>query len=232
MEIVRLQELYNLINSYSVSIDEAVDFSYIQTSISKTAIYIQEINKIIAEILIDKMRIEHLVNDKESEYEIRFSDFLINNPDVKAYSTGKERKDYINYLLRELIKETRLLNQEQKDDEALLKLAEKKARDLDRVYPKLKTLWDSIEKELNYLKRIGSDSEYLMKVKNIIDKEAKASTPVFTDDIVEKIDSDKVEKQQVVLDKIIKEESLKQEITPITAKDNTIADLDSLLADL
>ena len=52
MELKKLQELYNLINGYSVVIEEEVDFSYIQTSISKTAIYIQEINKIIAEIFL------------------------------------------------------------------------------------------------------------------------------------------------------------------------------------
>lgn len=233
MDIKRLQEIYNEIDSCSVKIDGEVDFNYIQLTISKTALYIERTNSLIAELLIEKSRLEHRLNDLESDYEINYSDHLINNADVKQYTTGKERKEYINYLLMTDIMEIKTVKQELKDVETLLKLVEKKSRDLDKMYPKLKTLWDSVDKELRYLKKIGSDAAYMDKVRDLI-KHDKESTPVFTDAVVDSFkdsENDLTEQLELKSDSAEKPLESEKEIFQENA-DNQIADVESLLADL
>jgi len=202
MDIEKLQDYYNRIDKCSVVINQEVDFDYIQKSITKIAIYTEELNRAIGEILIEKTRLEHSLTDKEFEYELHFTKYMIENPDVKKFSTGKERKDYINYvLLKDSYKEIKNLEQELKDIESLLELSKKKAKDLDRTYPKLKTLWDSVQIEMKYLKKIGSDYDYIEKVKNNINEEKSHITPLFSDSLVEKFKDDLYYQEENTIEK-------------------------------
>jgi hypothetical protein len=191
MNIERLQDYYNRIDRCAVIIDQEVDFDYIQKAITKIAIYTEDLNRILGEILVEKTRLEHTLTDRTFEYELRFTKYMNENPDVKKFNTGKERKDYINYfLLKDNYKEIKNLEQELKDIESLLELAKKKAKDLDRTYPKLKILWDSVQTEMKYIKKMGSDSDYINEVKNKIDNEKNQSIPIFSDTLVEQIQDD------------------------------------------
>jgi len=208
MNIDQLQEYYNRIDKCSVLIDKEIDFEYIQRSITKIAIFTEELNRVIGEILVEKTRLEHSLTDKNFDYELHFTKYITENPDVKKFSTGKERKDYVNYfLLKDSYKEIKLLEQELKDIESLLELAKKKAKDLDRTYPKLKILWDSVQTEMKYIKKMGSDADYIEKVKNNIQDEKKHITPIFSDTLVEQIKEDLYNQENEINDLKNKEES-------------------------
>lgn len=226
MNLETLKVYYNKIDSCSILIKRDVDFEYIQTQISKMAIYTEELNRIIGDILVDKTRLEHLITDKNFEYELRFTQYLSENLDVKKFTTGKERKDYINYyLLRPEYRELVSLEQENRDMASLLDLAKKKARDLDKAYPKLKTLWESVQSEMKYIKKIGSDSEYLERVKEKM-SEGKEITPVFTDTLVEQIKNDQYNYEVNVNGNVgIVEEEL------VTDKNNITENVDDLFFD-
>ena len=191
MKIESLQEYYNRINACSIRLEENLDFVTVKEQISKTAIYTEDLNRILGEILIEKTKLEHLSTEKTFDYELNFSEFMNKNPEVTKFATGKERKDYINYfLMKDVYRELKNIEQELKDVEGLLELAKKKARDLDRIYPKLKTLWEASQLELKYTKGLGSDSDYVAKVKDAIDKEQKETIPIFTDSTVEEMKND------------------------------------------
>lgn len=196
MNIEKLQEIYNKINTYSIRISREADFDYIQTEIAKISVYTDEINQVIGEILSDKTRIEHLLMDKTFEFDVRSTELMMNNNDVKQFTTGKERKEYTNYILKDDLKQIKMLEQELKDVDNLLGLARKKAKDLDRTYPKLKTLWESVSTEMKFLKKQGSDFEYINKVKNNIDEEKKINTPIFPNKIVEEIVENEYNKEE------------------------------------
>ena len=181
----------NRINACSIRLEENLDFVTVKEQISKTAIYTEDLNRILGEILIEKTKLEHLSTEKTFDYELNFSEFMNKNPEVTKFATGKERKDYINYfLMKDVYRELKNIEQELKDVEGLLELAKKKARDLDRIYPKLKTLWEASQLELKYTKGLGSDSDYVAKVKDAIDKEQKETIPIFTDSTVEEMKND------------------------------------------
>ena len=207
MNIERLKEYYNRIDKCSVVINREVDFDFIQTQIGKIAVYTEEINRVMGEILVDKTKLEHLMTDKQFEYELNFTENNSKNKEVERFSTGKERRDYINYvLLKDSYRDIKNLEQELKDLESLLELAKKKAKDLDRTYPKLRTLWESVQAEMKFLKKQGSDSEYMDKVKNSIKEDQQNSKPLFDDGVVEKIKED----QYNLTDVLAKEESVEQ----------------------
>ena len=188
MDIKKLQEYYNRIDECSIVIDREVDFDYIQTQITKIGIHTEDLSRIIGEILIEKTRLENIITDKTFEYELHFTQHLNDNRDIKKFGTGRERRDYINYfLLKEEYREIKHLEQESKDLESLLELARKKARDLDRAYPKLKTLWEAVQAEMKYIKKIGSDADYITRVKDNIDDEKRGSQKLFSDSVVEEI---------------------------------------------
>lgn len=202
MNIEKLQEYYNRIDKCSIIIDQEVDFDYIQKQITKIGIYTEELNRVIGEILVENTRLEHFLTDKNFEYELRFIKYLSENPDVAKFATGKERKDYINYfLLKDAYKEIKNLEQELKDVVSLLDLAKRKSKDLDRTYPKLKILWDSVQAEMKHIKKIGSDYDYIEKVKNDIDLKEKIIKPLlFSDTLVEQIKDDLYDEDKEILE--------------------------------
>ena len=188
MNVDKLKEYYIKIDKCTVTISKEVDFEYIQDKISRIAIFTEEISRIMGEILIEKTRLEHILTDKRFDYELRFTKHSTESETVKVFSSAKERQDYINYfLLREEYKEIKNLEQELKDVESLLGLAKKKSRDLDRTYPKLKILWDTISTELKYIKRLGSDSDHIEKVREEIEQVNVKAVPIFTDETAEEI---------------------------------------------
>lgn len=188
MEINKLKDYYNKIDSCSVALDSNIDFEYIQNQITQVSMYTENINHIIGELLVEQTKLEHNITNVKFEYELKFTQFMMDNSQVKNLSTAKERKDYINYyLMREEYRNLLNLEQEYKDVEKLLDLSRKKARDLDRVYPKLKTLWESLNSEIKNIKKIGSDSEHINRVKNKINNDQTDYKPVFTDALVEEL---------------------------------------------
>lgn len=220
MEIESLKNYYNQIERCSLSLIKDADFDYIQGQIAKIAVYTEDMNRIIGELLVEKTKLEHNLTDIRFEYELKFTQFMVTSADVKNIPTGKERRDYINYfLLKEEHRRIGNIELELKDIESLLDFAKKKARDLDRLFPKLQTLWESIQTEMKYIKKIGSDAGYIEKIKNNISEEQKQSKPIFTDSIVEQI---QLEQYNPSID------------TPIILKESDeIRDkLDSLLNDL
>jgi hypothetical protein len=184
MDVEKLKNYYNKIDSCSVTIEKDVDFNYIHEKIAQTAIHIDTMNTIVGELLIEKSRLEHLITEKRFEYKLKSIEIAQNNAEVKRLSTAKEREDFINYfLLKDSYKELINIEQQDKDVEKLLELAKKKARDLDKTYPKLKTLWNTIELEAKYIKKLGSDSEHIERVRDKISNEEVK--PIFVDDQVD-----------------------------------------------
>ena len=217
MDLNKLKEYYNRIDKCSVSITQEIDFDYIQLQISKIAIHTEELNTIIGEILVEKTRMEHLIMDKTFEYELRFTELTIKDETARKLNTGKERKDYINYvLLKDSFKELTNLSQELKDIDHLLRLADKKAKDLDKTYPKLKTLWDAVQTDLKYLKKKGSDFEYIEKVRGKIKEDQKDTKPIFTDTVAEQIKFNTEESEEIVVEdktcEIIEDNSIENEV--------------------
>lgn len=232
MEIDDLKEYYNKIDACSVSLSTELDFDYLQEKIVKTALITESLNRIIGEILIEQTRIDHLITDKKFSYELRFTQFQMNNVEVKSLSTSKERKDYINYfLMKDEYRSLLDLEQEGKDIEKLLDLAKKKARDLDRIYPKLKTMWESYSSEMRNIKKIGSDSEHINRVRDKITEENKLSTPVFTDTIVEELESYQYINNKDNLSKFSDIDGLKETEHQIN-QESAIDIVDELLRDL
>ncbi len=74
-----------------------VDIDYVITQISKMAIYVEELNQVLGQLLVEQTRLDHIYTDKKFEHELRLIEYLTNNSDVKSLSTSKERRDYVNY---------------------------------------------------------------------------------------------------------------------------------------
>jgi len=206
MEYNKLKDYYNRVDQCSITIQKDMDFDNLQEQITKLAIHIEDLNRVIGELLIEQTKLEHEVTNKKFEYELKFTEYQLHNSDVKQFTTSKERKDYINYFLMK--DDYRFLvdkEQELRDVEKLLDLSKKKARDLDKTYPKLKTLWDSIQLELKYVKKMGSDSEYISNVKSKMDIEKSAYVPLFTDNIVEELIEHQYDNTSVKEDNLLAE---------------------------
>lgn len=188
MKLEDLKSFYNRIDKCSISLDKDVDFEYIQQQISKIAIYTDDLNRIIGQILIEITRLEHLLTDSKFEFDLKVTDNLTNNVEVKKLGTIKERTNYIHFfILQQDFRTITNLEQELRDSNSLLSLARKKAKDLDRTYPKLKTLWESVQSEVKNIKKLGSDSDFVEKVRNSIDDDQKNKKPIFTDNLVEQM---------------------------------------------
>jgi len=231
VDLNKLKEYYNTIESCSVSLNKEIDFEYVQIQISKIAHYTEILNTTLGEILIEKTRLEHLLTEKNFEYELRFTEFLHNNSEVQKFGTSKERKDYINYfLLKDTFKEIKNLEQELRDVDSLLELTKKKAKDLDKTYPKLKILWDTVQTEMKYIKKIGSDDAYINKVKNEIKEEGDNKKPIFTDNLVKEIGDIHYNKNETSLSEDIENSSNVD--NTVTSQNNSLEDIDSLLSDL
>ena len=226
MNIENLKVYYNRIDNCSVVINGEVDFDYVQTQIGKIGVHTEELNRIIGEILIETTRLEHLVTDSKFEFELRVTNFLNENETVKKFSTAKERVNYIQYvLLKDDFKKITDFDQELRDVKSLLELAKKKAKDLDRVYPKLKTLWESVQTEMKYIKKVGSDMDYISKVRDSISNDNVQKKPIFTDTLVEQIQTAQYN------DQALKESAVIQKDKEIPNA-NIEAQVNDLLADL
>lgn len=203
MNIDKLKEYYNRIDKCSVYMDREVDFEYVQTQIGKIAFFTEELSRITGEILIELTRLEHQITDMTFEFELKSAQ-QADKSEVKSFSSSKERTQYINYvLLKEDFRKLTDLQQEQKDIKNLFELAKKKSKDLDRAYPKLKLLWESVQTEMKYIKKIGSDSEYINKVRDSINKDNENVKPIFTDSIVDQIknQSEVITQEEILLPK-------------------------------
>lgn len=191
MDYEKLKSYYNKVDKFSVTLRNEMNFDSLQEQLTKLALNIEDLNRVIAELLVEQTQLERNVTEKKFEYELKFTQYSVDNLDVKKFQTAKERKDYINYfLMKDDYKYLVDKEQELRDVEKLLDLAKKKSRDLDRTYPKLKTLWESIQSESKYIKKIGSDAEYINRVKDQIDLDNSSHKPLFTDGSVEELISD------------------------------------------
>jgi hypothetical protein len=191
MDYEKLKSYYNKVDKFSVTLRNEMNFDSLQEQLTKLAMNIEDLNRVIAELLVEQTQLERNVTEKKFEYELKFTQYSVDNLDVKKFQTAKERKDYINYfLMKDDYKYLVDKEQELRDVEKLLDLAKKKSRDLDRTYPKLKTLWESIQSESKYIKKIGSDAEYINRVKDQIDLDNSSHKPLFTDGSVEELISD------------------------------------------
>lgn len=231
MNIEQLKNYYNKIEQCSLSLIKDADFDYIQSQIAKIAVYTEDMNRVIGELLVEQTKLEHNLTDIRFEYELKFTQHMVGNQDVKNLPTGKERKDYINYfLLKEDHRKITNIDQELKDLASLLDFAKKKAKDLDRLFPKLQTLWESIQTEMKYIKKIGSDSQYIDRVRNNITDEQRSAKPIFTDSMVEQIQTEQYNSTEDVnlpiLSSTVSKSELKEE------SDSIDDELDSLLSDL
>lgn len=189
MELEKLKEYYALIDKCSIKLDTSnLNFDYIQTQIGKSSVHTEELNRMIGEILVSQTELEHRITDAKFEYELKFVQYSTTHTEVQRLATGKERQQYINYvLMKDEFKNLTNLEQELKDTASLLEFANKKAKDLDRTYPKLKTLWDSVQSELKSIKNIGSDEQYISKVRDSISEDQSHRKPLFLDTSVEQL---------------------------------------------
>lgn len=227
MELEQLKNYYNRIDQCSLTLIKDADFDYIQSQIAKIAVYTEDMNRIIGELLVEKTKLEHNLTDIKFEYELKYTQHMVSNQDVKNLPTGKERKDYINYfLLKEDHRRIVNIDLEIRDLDSLLDFAKKKSKDLDRLFPKLQTLWESIQTEMKYIKKIGSDAQYLDKVRNNIDVEQKSAKPIFTDNTVEQIQLEQYNSNEDKALPIISKSDDKEE------SDTLSDELDDLLSDL
>lgn len=162
----RIKEIYNILDGIKINISSTPDFDYIQNSIAKISLFKEHLASILAEILQEKSRVEKTVQEERFEYEVTATHLLLNNNDVKQFSSEKERRNYINFfLLKEKKKSIELLDQSLSDLEKIYGLSRKKSKDLDENYKWLKTQWEIVSSELRFIKSRGSDSEYINKVK-------------------------------------------------------------------
>lgn len=188
MEIKKLQEYYNTVNECSLSLQKDVDFDYIQTQLSKMAIHNDTLNTVIGEVSVEQTLIRNKATNDRFSFDVRATDLSVNDPRVTKLATVKERHDFIHFfILKDEYKAIVDLEASIKDLEQLLKLANKKSRDIDKLYNKLKLLWDTVQLELKTIKRIGSDDEFINKVRNELDN--TPIKPIFTDDAVEQMKS-------------------------------------------
>lgn len=202
MDMDKLKSYYNQIESCSVSLQKEIDFDYIQEQITKMALHTETLNTLLGEVLISQTELEHEITEKKFKYELEVNQYLRDNVDVKKIATAKERKDFVNYfLMKDQYKELLDLDQQVRDIDKLLDLAKKKSRDLDRTYPKLKTLWDSLSMEIRHIKKIGSDFEHIERVRNKILDENLVK-PIFTDAIVEELEKDQYYKEDKLNDNL------------------------------
>jgi len=189
MEIAKLQEYYNTVNECSLSLQKDVDFDYIQTQLSKMAIHNDTLNTVIGEVSVEQTLIRNKATNDRFSFDVKATDLASNDPRVTQLATAKERHDFIHFfILKDDYKAIVDLEASIKDLEQLLKLANKKSRDIDKLYNKLKLLWDTVQLELKTIKRIGSDGEFIDKVRNELDN--TPIKPIFTDDAVEQMKSD------------------------------------------
>jgi len=186
MEVKKLQEYYNTVNSCSLSLQKDVDFDYVQTQLAKMAVYNDTLNTVIGEVSVEQTILRNKHTNNKFAYDVRATDLNVNDPRVTQLATAKERNDFINFfVLKDDYKELLDLDGSIKDLEQLLKLAHKKSRDIEKLYNKLKLLWDTVQLELKTIKRLGSDGDFIAKVKNELDTDP--IKPIFTDDAVEQI---------------------------------------------
>jgi len=189
MDVKKLQEYYNTVNECSLSLKKEVDFDYIQTQLSKMAIHNDTLNTVIGEVSVEQTLLRNKVTNLRFSFDVRATDLASNDPRVTQLATAKERHDYIHYfLLKDDYKEIIDLEATVKDLDQLLKLASKKSRDIDKLYNKLKLLWDTVQLELKTIKRIGSDGDYIEKVRGELDN--APIKPIFTDAAVEQMKGD------------------------------------------
>ena len=187
MDIKKLQEYYNRVNACALLVGKDLDLDDLREKVSKSAFYTEELSVIMGELLVEKTVLEHTLIDKSFEYELKVTKHM-GDIEVKNLATIKERNNFINYcLLKDEYKEILDLEQKLKDLKSLLSLPQKRSKDLDRTYPKLKILWESIQSEIKNIKKIGSDAAYINKVKDEINNEYVQKKPIFTDNFVEQI---------------------------------------------
>jgi len=232
MDVEKLQEYYNTVNDCSLSLQKDVDFEYVQTQLAKMAVFNDTLNTVIGEVSVTQTIIRNEHTNKRFVYDVTATDLNINDPRVSQLATAKERNDYINFfVMKDDYKELIDLEAGIKDLDQLLKLAHKKSRDIEKLYNKLKMLWDTIQLELKTIKRLGSDGDFIDKVKRDID--SNPVKPIFTDEAVEQIkmnqynSTDSMDKETV--------ESLVEGTTSEiqTPEEIMINDeIDSLLADI
>ncbi len=186
MDVKKLQEYYNTVNNCSISLKKEADFDYVQTQLAKMAAYNDILNTVIGEISVEQTILRNTHTNKKFEFDVKATDLMVNDPRVTQLSTSKERNDYVNFfILKDSYKELLDLDSNIKDLEQLLKLAHKKSRDIEKLYNKLKMLWESIQLELKTIKRLGSDGDFIEKVKKDLDD--TPVKPIFTDDAVEQL---------------------------------------------
>ncbi len=231
MDVTKLQEYYNTVNNCSISLKKEADFDYVQTQLAKMAAYNDILNTVIGEISVEQTILRNNHTNGKFEYDVRATDLMVNDPRVTQLATAKERNDFINFfILKDDYKKLLDLDSSIKDLEQLLKLAHKKSRDIEKLYNKLKMLWESIQLELKTIKRIGSDGDFIEKFKNELDN--TPVKPIFTDEAVEQIkmgqynNIDKLNEETV-------EDILEGSNDGSTAADKSIDDeVESLLNDI
>lgn len=186
MDIAKLQEYYNTVNECSISLKKDADFDYVQTQLAKMAAYNDILNTVIGEISVEQTVMRNTHTNGKFDFDVRATHLMVNDPRVTQLATAKERNDYINFfIMKDEYKVLLDLDSSIKDLEQLLKLAHKKSRDIEKLYNKLKMLWESIQTELKTIKRIGSDGDFIDKFRNELDN--TPIKPIFTDEAVEQL---------------------------------------------
>jgi len=231
MDVNKLKEYYNMVDKCSITIKKEVDIEYVITQISKMAFYVEDLNKILGELLIEQTRLEHILTSLKFEHELKVMNYLTNNSEVKKLSTSKERRDYVNYfLMKEEYREIVNTELELNDVSKLIDLTKKKARDLDKSYPKLKVIWDAVQSELKNLRKIGSDEEFISKVKDSIREDHSNFKPIFSDSLVEELTDDSYHKSVDISEKKDDQNNTNEDI--ISSTDTDILDEENdLLSD-
>jgi len=230
MDVKKLQEYYNTVNSCSLSLRKDADFDYVQTQLAKMAVYNDTLNTVIGEVSVEQTILRNKHTNNQFAFDVKATDLNVNDPRVTHLATAKERHDYIHFfLMKDDYKELLDLDAGIKDLEQILKLAHKKSRDIEKLYNKLKMLWDTIQLELKTIKRIGSDGDFIDKVRKELDN--VTIKPIFTDDAVEQIKMDQYNSNDVLQSNEV--ESLLEGSDKGEEDDSSIDDeVDSLLADI
>jgi len=231
MEVKKLQEYYNTVNDCSLALQKDIDFDYVQTQLAKMAVFNDTLNTVIGEVSVEQTILRNKHTNNKFAYDVKATDLNVNDPRVTQLATAKERNDYINFfMMKDDYKELLDLEGSVKDLEQLLKLAHKKSRDIEKLYNKLKLLWDTVQLELKTIKRLGSDGDFIAKVRNELD--SQPIKPIFTDEAVEQIKMNQYNKDDKVSESKID--------TPLEGSgdefnlDNKLIDdeVNSLLADI
>jgi len=231
MEVKKLQEYYNTINECSLSLKKDADFDYVQTQLAKMAVFNDTLNTVIGEVSVEQTILRNKHTNGRFAFDVHATDLASNDPRVTQLATAKERHDYIHFfLLKDDYKELIDLDASIKDLEQLLKLAHKKSRDIEKLYNKLKMLWDTIQLELKTIKRLGSDGDFIDKVRNDLD--SSPVKPIFTDDAVEQIKMDQYNNTDKLEDEAVN--SLLEGTDEGSTPEDKLIDIevDSLLEDI